>query len=250
MEDEFYYASLSSEYEELKLDNKILHQHDDVSYYNSHLLYPSLSNEIYSPGKKGGYIVYGISGPKILVSHPFRSINSQTEMYDIYHDSGEIVKSLWSRGYFGRFLFLDYLGGLNFSIDSIPAWVIWFSFIASQSDLVLFIKLDEMEFGNSQQLEVGFTPDRVQKKVVGIPQDELKYSTDEIFKKDYGLILYRGEKGLGITKEEWYDREMQQSKPFIDLYLDPAQPPNDRLVRIDKDGSINEYPINYPLYTF
>ena len=58
----------------------------------------------------------------------------------------------------------------HFDVDGVPAWLIWFSVIAAHSDIVLFVKEYEEDFGLAQQREIEFTPDRIQKKVIEILQ--------------------------------------------------------------------------------
>jgi hypothetical protein len=88
--------------------------------------------------------VYGLGGPRILVSHPFQGRTE--DIYDLYANSIDVVTSLCLRGYRGTFHLLDYLPGLNPEIEGVPAWALWFSIIAAHSDLIIFVKEFEGDF--------------------------------------------------------------------------------------------------------
>jgi len=57
---------------DLSLDNQWLPQTDALERFNHNVLMPSMARKLYNPGRHPGYLVYGLGGPKILVSHPFR----------------------------------------------------------------------------------------------------------------------------------------------------------------------------------
>jgi len=71
----------------------------DLSRLNLNVLRPSLSRKIYNPGRHEGYVVYGLGGPRILVSYPFHGATD--EEYDVYTNSIDAVTSLTMRGYHG-----------------------------------------------------------------------------------------------------------------------------------------------------
>ncbi len=122
----------------VEVDNERLPAGDVVGDFNCNVLQPSLSRKLYNPGRHPGYLVYGLGGPRILVSHPFRGATG--ELYDVYANSADVVTSLILDGYNGSFLFLDNLVGLNTDVRGVPAWLVWFSLIAVHSDIVLFIR--------------------------------------------------------------------------------------------------------------
>ena len=186
-------------------------------------------------------MVYGIGGPRILVSHPFQGING--EVYQVYDNSVDVVTSLMKRGYFGTFLFLDNLPGLNVEVEGVPAWLLWFSIIATHSDLVVFVKEYDEDFGLSQKREIDFTPDRVQKKIVEIPYEELTWAT----KPDLGDVdLYIGRDGM-MTREEFNKEDANDVAPLIEQYASPDVP-KDRLIVIDESDNLTQYPLDYPVY--
>lgn len=175
------------------------------------LVQPSLSRKLYRAGRHHGSVVYGLGGPRILVSHPYRGIDG--EAYDLYNNSIDVVSSLHMRGFYGTFHFLDYLPGLNYDIEGVNAWLLWFSLIAGHSDLVLYIKEYEGDFGASQQEEIELTLDRVQKKIVEIPHDELKWVKESPEVADMP-VLYVGQDGM-MTQEEWYATEADHAAPLV-----------------------------------
>ena len=158
----------------IRYDNASLPPDHRLDKFTSNVLNPSLSRELYHAGRHHGSLVYGLGGPRILVSHPFQGIDG--DIYDVHANSLDVVTSLNLRGYHGVFHFLDYVGGLDYQIAGFPAWAIWFSVIATHSDLVLFVREYEGEFGRAQQLEIALTPDRVRKKIVAIPHEELSWA--------------------------------------------------------------------------
>jgi hypothetical protein len=235
--------------EDLERDNDKLPECEELNQFNSNVMLPSLSRKLYNPGSHHGYMVYGLGGPKILVSHPFQGISGEVynlynNPFDLHNNTIDVVTSLMMRGYHGRFLFLDNLHGLNFEVKGVPAWLLWFSLIAAHSDLVLFIKENDEGFSQSQRREIEFTPDRVQKKIVEIPDEELKWATK--LENAYEHIFYiTGQKGQN-TKEEYYKIEAEHAGPFIREYAN-TDVPHDRLFRIEL-GTITEYPLDYTMY--
>ncbi len=230
---------------ELECDNERLLQGEDLRNFNSHVVMPSFSRKLYNPGRHNGYLVYGLGGPRILVSHPFRGASG--ELYDVYGNSVDVATSLITRGYHGSFLFLDNMPGLNREIRGVPRWLLWFSMIAAHSDLVVFTRGDE-GFGRAQQREIEYTPDRVQKKIVDIPSRELKWAKQHD-PDDPDAWSYFGPHGK-LTREEYLDFEAEHSNPFLDHYV-RALPPCDGLLRLDAEsGELTRYPHDYPLYRY
>lgn len=229
--------------EDLKLENDILPQSKILDRFNHNVLQPSLSRKLYRTGIHHGSFVYGFGGPRILISHPFRGIKG--DIYGMYENTIDVVTSLLLRGYRGMFHFLDYLNGLNGEIDGVPKWALWFSIIANHSDMVIYIKQHEGDFGPAQKLEIELTSNRVQKKIVEIPHSELKWAKDPEVEEGIERI-YVGEKGI-VSEEEWMSMESSHSAPFIENYVSGGFP-RDRLITISENGRVNEYPSNYLLY--
>jgi hypothetical protein len=90
-----------------------------------------------------------------------------------------VVTSLMVRGYFGTFLLLDSLEGLNRQHFGQPGWLIWFSIIAAHSDLVLFVREKGKALSGSQLQEAAFTPNRVGKKIVELNSGELTWAKQD-----------------------------------------------------------------------
>ena len=233
-----------SEGQELVCDNDRLKASAKLERLTTNVFQPSLSRKLYRAGRHHGSLVYGLGGVKILVSHPFQGVTE--DIYDLYSNTIDVVTSLQFRGYEGTFHFLDLMPGLNFEVEGIPAWLVWFSVIAIHSDLVIYVKEYEGDFGKAQQMEMEFTPDSVQKKIVEIPHDELKWAKKADMPKD-ALRWYFGKEGK-MTEEEWYQMEAEHALPFIHNYTSAGYS-RDRLFRIDEAGGIAEYPLDYSVYT-
>ncbi|MET9864970.1 hypothetical protein ABZZ16_01975 [Streptomyces sp. NPDC006386] len=234
-------TDIASQPQELRYDNAKLPQGEDLNRFNSNVLYPSLSEMFYHPGCNPGYLVYGLAGPKILISHPYRGINGQ--IYNLYANSVDVVTSLTMRGYKGRFLFLDYLPGLNNETDGAKAWVLLFSMMAAHSDVVFFIKGNDGGFSESQKMEIAFTPDRVQKKIIEIPHSELAWAK----KPEIGTVDFYFTGKPDSSKEAFEALEAEHAAPLIGLYSRPGFPRN-TLLRVDESGNFSSYPLNFPIY--
>jgi hypothetical protein len=229
--------------EALSYDNHTLRQSSKVAKLNTNVLQPSFSRKLYRAGRHHGSLVYGLGGPRILVSHPFQGRTE--DIYDLYSNSIDVVTSLCLRGYRGTFHLLDYLPGLNPEIEGVPAWALWFSVIAAHSDLIIFVKEYEGDFRWAQQLEIEMTPDSVRKKVVSIPHDELKWAKKADVPAGHKSI-YVGESGL-MNEQDWLQMEAEHAMPFIQNYVRPGFP-KDRLIVINESGGATEYPLDYPAY--
>ncbi len=233
----------SKQSEILLCDDPSLKQSPKLNRFTSNILQPSFSHKLYRAGRHHGSLVYGVGGPRILVSHPFQG--RVEDIYDLYANSIDVVTSLCLRGYRGTFHFLDYIEGLNHEVEGMPAWLLWFSIIAGQSDLVIFVKEYEDDFHWAQKLEIEMTPDRVQKTVVAIPHQELTWAK----KADLpgGLkSIYIGENGL-MNEQEWLQWEGEHAAPFIQNYIRQGLP-SDCLFVVNEAGGITKYPMDYPLY--
>lgn len=229
--------------ERLTYDNSTLKQSPVLRQFKTNVMQPSLSRKLYRAGRHHGSLVYGLGGARILVSHPFQGRTD--DIYDLYSNSVDVVTSLCLRGYRGTFHLLDYLPGLNQEIHGVPAWLLWFSVIAAHSDLVIYVKEYEGDFQWAQRLEIEMAPNRVRKKVVCIPHDELMWTK----KADIpaGLrSIYVGEKGI-VSEEEWFKMEAEHAMPFISNYPRSGIT-DDCLVRIDESGDITQFPLDYPVY--
>lgn len=223
-------------------DNASLPPDRRLDKFTSNVLNPSLSRKLYRAGRHHGSLVYGLGGPRILVSHPFQGIDG--DIYDVYANSIDVVTSLNLRGYHGTFHFLDYVGGLDYELAGFPAWAIWFSVIATHSDLVLFVKEFEGEFGKAQKLEISLTPNRVRKKIVEIPHNELSWAKKP--ESTEGLKKMYVTEGGSVSKEEWDRMEASHAEPFVTSYVEGGFP-SDRLIVVREDR-VEEYPLDFPVY--
>jgi hypothetical protein len=228
----------------LTYDNAQLSACRDLERFASNLLQPSLSRKLYVPGRSLGYVVYGLGGPRILVSHAFRGASAVG--YDFYSDSLDLVTSLIARGYGGTFLLLDYLPGLNYEIHGLPAWLLWFSKISVHSDLVLFVTEGQDGLSNSQVQESEYTPDWVRKNIVQFPKGELSWAIEQ--PSDHmdldPIVILEGRK---LTWEEYLEYERKNSRDFVQDYL-RVHTPEHGIIRMDEDGEIVQYPGNWPMY--
>lgn len=239
----FEEIAMTNELEPLRYEDSTLKQSEKLRQFNTNVIQPSLSRKLYRAGCHHGSLVYGIGGPRILVSHPFQGRTE--DVYDVYTNSVDVVTSLCLRGYRGAFHFLDYIPGLNHEIQGIPAWLLWFSIIAVHSDLVIYVKEYEEDFQLAQKLEIEMTPDRVKKTVVSIPHEELRWAKKADFPHDLRRI-YIGHDGV-MSEEDWFRMEAEHAAPFIQNYTRRGIP-GDRLIVLDESGSITQYPLDYPLY--
>lgn len=234
----------TQEPEAISYDNHALRQSATLAQFNTNVLQPSLSRKLYRAGRHHGSLVYGLGGPRILVSHPFQGRTE--DIYDLYANSIDVVTSLCLRGYRGTFHLLDYLPGLNPEIEGVPGWSLWFSIIAIHSDLILFVREYGGDFQWAQRLEIEMTPDRVRKKIVSIPHDELKW-TKKIDGPAGHKSICLGERGL-MNEEDWLKMEAEHAMPFIQNYMRPGIP-RDRLIQIGESGGVKEFPLDYPAYS-
>jgi hypothetical protein len=221
----------------LARDNGQLRECIELKEFASNVIRPVLSRKLYNPGGRDGLVVYGLGGPRILVSHPFRGANR--DVYDIYMNSVDIVGSLMTRGFLGTFLFLDYLPSLNVRVDGVPAWLLWFSIISAHSDLVLYVREDGDEFSVAQKREIEFTPDQVTKKVVVLRPGELTLARIYGAAAEFTMYFVPG-KGR-VSEAEWNALEAELALPFVKAYKRGVFP-SDRIIRIDELNRIAEFP--------
>jgi len=168
------------------------------------------------------------------VSMPFKAGSEYT--YDVYRNSLDVATSLNMRGYFGTFLMFDYLEGLGRDIDGVPAWLIFFSLIATHADAVLFVAEGAGGLTDAQRREAALTPDRVPKKIVTLRENELTWAKSD--DTPPGLeVMHIGEKGI-MSKDEALERDAAFAMPMIEQY-ERGSFPNDRLIVLG-DGSVLE----------
>ncbi|WP_445372050.1 hypothetical protein ACH518_04695 [Methylomonas sp. HW2-6] len=223
----------------LSFDNSILKACYELNNFDHNVFSPEAARKVFSPGSKPGYVVYGLGGPRILVSHPFKGRGKLS--YAVYENSVDVVTSLNLRGYYGTFLFLDNIAGLEYDIHGIPAWLAWFSYIASLSDLVLFVKEHDGDFGPSQKMEIDYTPDRINKKIIEVPSEELRWA--KASEEDLQMISMGPN---GIMQNEDFDQLVAHNthaRLFIEMYARNGFP-KDRVIRILEGGEIEEYDVN------
>jgi len=231
---------------ELAWDNAALPQSAALASLNANVLLPSLSRKLYNPGTHHGYLVYGLGGPRILVSYPFQGLSSQVMTHDIYMNALDVATSLMMRGFRGTFLFLESLWGLNGEVEGVPTWLVWFSMVATHSDLVIFVKDPGNDLTDSQRMEAEFTPDRVHKKIVDIPRSELTWASSLEPEQDTPKIIYVGADGF-IDEDQWSGIEAQHARPLIEVYVEPGFP-RDQLVCVDEEGVPSFFPLAYDVY--
>lgn len=225
---------------ELPLDrNLAIGASSDLEAFSHNVINVSLSRKLYNPGTRDGYLVYGIGGPRILVSLPFRD---KTRIgYDVFNNSIDVVTSLWTRGYHGTFLALDSLKGLDVEMFGRPAWLLWFSVIACHSDLVIFVRESGQALSPSQEAEVAFTPDRVRKVLVELNAGELRWAKSDDVGPDVPVRHILPDKGV-VSEAEWQATEFERiAGPFVRAYERGAFP-NDRLIVVHEEGGLTEYP--------
>jgi hypothetical protein len=229
--------------ESVELDNDRLPAKRALLFFNTTYFQTTLARPLYAAGRHPGSLVYGVSGPRILVSHPFQGITG--DIYNMYDNTSDVVAALMYRGYHGRFHFLDYMSGLDGEIRGVPRWALWFSIVAQHSDLVLFVRRFEGAFGSAQLLESHVVPDWVPKKIVEISVTELQNA--ETPKLDLSTIRkYYAENGP-VSKDEWDASQREYSRPFLDTWV-RGNIPRDRFVHMRESGTIEEYPLDFQLF--
>jgi hypothetical protein len=229
--------------ESVELDNHRLPANKSFHFYNTTYFQTTLARPLYAAGRHPGWLVYGVSGPRILVSHPFQGITG--DVYNMYDNTSDIVAALTYRGYHGRFLFLDYMSGLDGEVNGIPRWALWFSIIAQHSDLVIFVRRFKGDFGPAQIIESQVIPDWVPKKIVQFLVTEFQNAKtpklDPHMKREYCT-----EKGL-VSKDEWDALQREHTQPHLDFWI-RGSIPKDRFVHMQESGRVAEYPLNYELF--
>lgn len=226
----------------LRCDNAVLPQGPEADAFSLHLLQPSLARKLYHPGVHHGFVVWGLGGPDMMVSHPFRGVEGAT--YGIGEATAGIAEHLMANGYVGSYLFFDLLPGLSFEVRGQPAWLVWFGIVAAHSDVVLFVREQGSDFTDMQKLEIRFTPDRVQKKIIEVPPGVLSaYTPDPISASQ--IIYATGTPDS--SKEKFEELEAEFAGPLVRSYAS-LDLPRQRLVRLDEHGQATHYPMNYPLY--
>lgn len=225
----------------LSLDNDRLLESKEISNLRCNVFQPSLSRKIYNAGNQFGSITYGLGGPKILVSHPFRG--GIEEAYGVYEDSQKVVKRLIRSGFHGRFLFLDNFLRLDKKINGYPTWLLWFSLAATHSDLVLYVVPKGVGLSDSQKLEVAYTPNFVQKKIVEI--EESNFLPQDKFKE---VIILRDGKQISSEQMRAIEEErMGDMISVIDVFSQ-GSPNRNFFFVLSEDSTRQQYPSSYRLF--
>jgi hypothetical protein len=229
--------------EDLELDNSQLRADPSLLFFNTTYLQTTLARPLYAAGRHPGSLVYGVSGPRILISHPFQGIAE--DIYNMYDNASDLVTALTFRGYHGRFHFLDFMSGLDVEVKGVPLWAIWFSIIAQHSDLVIFVKRFAGPFGLAQHLESKVIPDWVPKKIVEVSVAEIQNAkTPQL--NQHAKRRYVTPDGF-VTKAEWDALQREYSAPFVEQWI-KGNIPRDRFVHMRESGEIAEYALDYPIF--
>jgi hypothetical protein len=243
-------------------DNALLPECSDLGRFAANLLQPPVSRKLYRPGRRDGCLAIGIGGPRILVSLPFKGMH--TDLYDSLGNSIDVVTSLNLLGYQGTFLFLDYSRALNRELAGLPEWLVIFSKIATQSDLVLFVTEGAADLAGSQLRESQYTPDRIHKKIVRLDEGELQWATkfDEVEhpwpSKADSVVFSADLAGSHMTESDYAER-LSSHIDFVQAQDGPLPAqlledyvsgfvPNDQLLCVDEDGTVTVYPPDFPSY--
>jgi hypothetical protein len=210
----------------LTLDNKQLRAGAKLDDFNHNVVDLSFGRKLFNPGKRPGYLVYGIGGPRILISLPF--VGANRFFYNVFSNSWEVVTSLMLRGYFGTFLLLDSVDGLNGEVDDQPAWLLWFSIISCHCDLIIFVSEEGKELTSAQTREIEFTPNHVGKKLLKLKPGELNWSRKDGNPEDGG-VMYLSPEGEILSAEQWNAETARYAAPYIERYR-RGNLPADRLI--------------------
>ncbi|HEY5723534.1 MAG TPA: hypothetical protein VIT45_14560 [Allosphingosinicella sp.] len=226
---------------QLSLDNAQLRASPEIDRFCHNVVNSGLSRKLYIPGRREGFVVYGLGGPRILLSLRFHGTDRYH--YPVFQNTIDVVTSLQVRGYFGNYLALDRLDGLAAEYGGLPGWLVWFSYLASQSDLIIFITEKGKGLSPHQIREGQLTPDRVPKKIVEFEEGELRWgkASRVAADQDLGQTYFIPERGF-VSEAEYLASERAFAEEFIELY-DRGSFPNDRLIALHEDGRILEYPL-------
>ena len=225
----------------LTLDNAKLRASPEIDRFCHNVVNCGMSRIVYIPGRREGYVVYGVGGPRILLSLRFHGTDRYH--YPVFQNTLDVITSLQLRGYFGNFLALDRLDGLAAEYGGLPGWLVWFSFLASQSDLIIFITEKGKGLSPHQVREGQLTPDRIPKVIVELEEGELSWgkasrvATDQDLKRTY-FIPGRG----FVSEAEYLAAERANAEDYIKMY-DRGGWPDDRLIVLREDGQIVEAPL-------
>ncbi|NKQ77762.1 hypothetical protein C3Y90_10270 [Rhizobium sp. UPM1134] len=222
----------------LEADNDVLTSSPEIARFAHNVIDPVFSRKLFHPGVRTGYVVYGLTRPRILVSLPFKAGSAYT--YDVFRNSLDVATSLGLRGYHGSFLMLDYLEGLTREIDGIPAWLIFFSLLATNSDAVLFVTEGDNGLTEAQLREAAFTPDRVPKKIVRLQDSELVWAQSDGLEDGLEVINF-GPDGDVISKDEAMAAEASYALGLIERH-ERGHFPSDRLIVLRHDSILEIYP--------
>jgi hypothetical protein len=86
-----------------------------------------------------------------------------------------------------------------------------------------------------------FTPDRVAKKIVELNEGELTWAKKDGVDPSTPVMYLLLEKGM-VSAEEWSESQLAKNGPFIEMYKRDVFP-DDRLIVIDEEGGVSEYPL-------
>jgi len=236
--------------EPIVCDNERLCSGGQLERFNHRLLSPSLSRKLYTAGDTFGSTVYGIGGPKILVSLPL--IGADEYGYDAYTNGIDVVTSLQLRGFYGRFRLFDKLDALNAWKAGYPTWLLWFSMNASHSDLVVFVRREGDDLSRAQEQEVSVTPDRVQKKEVVCDARELSWARNDgkAASKEPRVQVHFDQQGKMISKQHYEAEELERSgaSEMLETYVENCVP-DGTLAVVDESGDVSQYPESHEMYS-
>mgnify|MGYP003384780379 CR=1 FL=1 len=233
----------TGESEPVKLRNSDLPGNQKLQFFNSTYMQTTLARPLYAAGRHPGALVYGVSGPRILVSHPFQGISG--EIYNMYDNASDLVAALNYRGYHGRLHFFDYMSGMNDEIRGVPRWAIWFSIVAQHSDLVIFVKRFDGDFGPAQKLEAQVIPDWVPKTIEEVSISDIQNAqTPQLVP---GMRNTYWTKDGELTRDEWLKKQREETSWAIESWI-RGNIPKDRFVHMEERGHIKEYPLDYTLF--
>jgi len=142
-----------------------------LSQFRLNITDPVVSQFLYRPGRHEASITAGLGGPRILVSMPFLRDPEWTSPRE-----AEILNThnlLAAKGIFGLIRCHYFSSKLEAKKIDTPLWLLWFSLVASHSDLVLFLKSKEDGFTRNQDLEISMLPSYLNYAVIECSNEEL-----------------------------------------------------------------------------
>ena len=196
------------------------------------------ARRLYRPGLHAAASVYGLGGPRILVSCP----RSEGELLS---GARQVLTGLLVRGFRGRFHVLGPSQGLDAQVNGLAAQDAWFSLVAAHSDLVVFVRDSARGLDARQERELCFLPPWVRAKIVDLPASGGQGDSLPVSSGEAPRVYF--EDGAILSEEAWRRKEAERSIALVREFV-TGQGPRDRWSCRDEAGRVTEYPLDFDVY--